>query len=368
MLHLDSRSEKYIVLHSCIKVVNGILKGAIYDLQKKEFYHVDTWYIHVLDSIVNKRVSDVRLLGFGEDEKKVYEFIKLLVQLEVIFLCIEVGDFLRVEEELNLETSWTHMALEISEVNENRLEDILNQLSASNVTALQLIAPDKCLNYFIKTFATFDFTSLDCVELILGYDKTVNPRDYEMFINRNSCISDIFVTSALKILAVSTDNVHYIQEKFHINRCGIIEIEGFNISKRLYSESLLYNSCLNGKLVVDKSGTIKNCPSLKESYGNVEDKKLSAVVSQPEFVKYWSISKDEILVCNVCEFRHMCIDCRAYTGDPTNLYSKPLKCGYDPYSGEWNEWSRNPLKKNVINYYGMNEMARAFDSEKLEEG
>ncbi|NIG32274.1 grasp-with-spasm system SPASM domain peptide maturase, partial [Enterobacter sp. Ap-916] len=33
--------------------------------------------------------------------------------------------------------------------------------------------------------------------------------------------------------------------------------------------------------------------------------------------------------------------------------SKPLKCGYNPYTGEWEEWSINPLKQKAIKYYGM---------------
>lgn len=47
---------------------------------------------------------------------------------------------------------------------------------------------------------------------------------------------------------------------------------------------------------------------------------------------------------------------RINTEDPINEYSKPLKCGYDPYTGEWSEWSKNPLKKKAIEYYGMEEM------------
>jgi hypothetical protein len=31
----------------------------------------------------------------------------------------------------------------------------------------------------------------------------------------------------------------------------------------------------------------------------------------------------------------------------------PLKCGYNPYTCEWEEWSTNPLKQKAIGYYGM---------------
>lgn len=59
-------------------------------------------------------------------------------------------------------------------------------------------------------------------------------------------------------------------------------------------------------------------------------------------------------VCKDCEFRYICTDCRAYVEDPDDILSKPLKCGYNPYTGEWSEWSTNPLKQKAIDFYGMN--------------
>jgi hypothetical protein len=53
------------------------------------------------------------------------------------------------------------------------------------------------------------------------------------------------------------------------------------------------------------------------------------------FKDAWSINKDEILVCRDCEFRYICSDCRVFIEDPHNIYSKPAKCKYDPYSATW---------------------------------
>jgi hypothetical protein len=41
-----------------------------------------------------------------------------------------------------------------------------------------------------------------------------------------------------------------------------------------------------------------------------------------------------------------------------NNLSKPLKCGYNPYTNEWAEWSTNPLKEKAIAYYGMQDLVR----------
>lgn len=49
-------------------------------------------------------------------------------------------------------------------------------------------------------------------------------------------------------------------------------------------------------------------------------------------------------------------NCRAYIDNPDDIYCKPLKCGYDPNTGEWSDWSTNPLKQKVIDFYGMREI------------
>ncbi len=95
---------------------------------------------------------------------------------------------------------------------------------------------------------------------------------------------------------------------------------------------------------------------MPESFGNIRDTTLMEAIEKPGFKKYWNITKDQIAVCKDCEFRYICTDCRAYKEDPDDDYSKPLKCGYDPYTGVWEEWSTNPLKQKAIDFYGMREI------------
>jgi SPASM domain peptide maturase of grasp-with-spasm system len=135
--------------------------------------------------------------------------------------------------------------------------------------------------------------------------------------------------------------------------CGIVSTSYFMNNPVAYNLSNFHNTCLYKKIAIDLEGNIKNCPSMKESFGNVQDTRLVDAVRQQHFKKYWSITKDQIDKCKDCEFRHICTDCRAYTDDPTNPYAAPLKCGYDPYTCEWQDWSLNPLKYNAMDYYDM---------------
>lgn len=154
-------------------------------------------------------------------------------------------------------------------------------------------------------------------------------------------------------IQVSGCTVSFFQHKIYNHHCcGIIKKENFAVNIQSVSESRSYNSCLNQKIGIDVNGNIKNCPSSTKSYGNVCEIRLEDVITD-EFRKLWYLKKDDINICRNCEFRYVCTDCRMYLEDPDDIKSKPLKCGYDPYTCTWSEWSNNPLKEKTIKYYGI---------------
>jgi len=89
------------------------------------------------------------------------------------------------------------------------------------------------------------------------------------------------------------------------------------------------------------------------AFGNIKEVSLVEAIGHAEFKAFWNTTKDQVKVCQDCEFRYICTDCRAYIEEPEDKYSKPLKCGYDPYSGEWSDWSTNPLKSKAMVHYGL---------------
>lgn len=95
---------------------------------------------------------------------------------------------------------------------------------------------------------------------------------------------------------------------------------------------------------------------MSNSYGNINDIDISSVVDDPSFKNLWDIKKDDILICKSCEYRYVCTDCRAYVENPSDIFSKPLKCGYNPYTGEWQDWVKLSDKQFAIRHYGLSEL------------
>jgi SPASM domain peptide maturase of grasp-with-spasm system len=171
--------------------------------------------------------------------------------------------------------------------------------------------------------------------------------NFVQYIHFYASIKNSIEINKLSATQIIHNTKNFIPEK----ECGQICQNLFNLSKKHYFESLNKNTCLNKKISIDINGNIKNCPSMKVNFGNIADSSLIQVLDDTSFKRLWEIKKDNIAICKDCEFRNICTDCRAFIEKPDDIYSKPLKCGYDPYTNKWDEWSTNPLKQKSIQYY-----------------
>jgi len=138
--------------------------------------------------------------------------------------------------------------------------------------------------------------------------------------------------------------------------CGEINESNFRINYDSHFVAKNFNSCLYNKVSIDHEGYIKNCPSMKENFGHIEQNSLSETIENKEFQVLGKINKNDILVCQDCEYRLICTDCRAYVQDPADIKSKPLKCGYNPYEGEWNDWKTDKTMQSVLEHYKLNSL------------
>jgi len=135
-------------------------------------------------------------------------------------------------------------------------------------------------------------------------------------------------------------NIHFmiVESPFlSEDTCGEVHSDFFSINIKHFSESQHVNSCLNCKVGINRTGGISNCPSIQKTYGDVKQSSIKDAIERMEANGLSRIRKDQIEVCKDCEFRHVCTDCRAYITEQSNIFSKPAKCKYDPYSATWSQ-------------------------------
>jgi SPASM domain peptide maturase of grasp-with-spasm system len=304
-----------------------------------------------------------------ESQEIFNEYIELLEKQEFIFRCTksEARHFPSLSMEWDYPSQASNCIVDISSISMHDYQYILNkELDEVNCRYVQFRHYDESsLDFWQGIVDIVNKNEIKAIDIILkDTPKLFTHDEIAKLASANRKIRSITLHSSIENNEIQASDIGFgsviaIQETIKTNNhCGVIHPGYFAINIETFTESQHHNTCLNRKISIDVNGDIKNCPSIAKSYGNIKNTKLIDVVNNHEFQKVWHIKKDEITKCKDCEFRYVCTDCRAYIENPNDMYSAPLKCAYNPYTCEWEEWSLNPLKQQAIEYYGMSELKK----------
>jgi SPASM domain peptide maturase of grasp-with-spasm system len=351
--------SKFIIFANCI-ITRGKNQGVLADLQFGKIVLIPVYYLDLIDILVDKPEEQIESLKAANEN--VSGFVDFLIQNN--FAAYVENDIVLPPLKVVFKTpfSITNAILEAESL--DMLLDQYKYMTTNEVKYIEIriyfkITEQEVAHFFqviqegdsLITELTLNLADgslceqhyLDNVLKRYPFVKSIN-----IFNNRN--------------LNNDLPRLIYVSNMLSNKLCGSVDTELFACNNKMFSEANSRNSCLNRKISVDTNGDIKNCPSMSESYGNIKDTTLEVAMSKPGFKKYWNVTKDQIEICKDCEFRYVCTDCRAYTERTTFKeeldLSKPLKCGYNPYTNEWAEWSTNPLKEKAIAYYGMEDLVK----------
>ena len=358
-------ADKPFKLFTCCFPTAGSERSLVCDVQRQNYQYIPSALYEILTEHDGKTLNEVKKAYNNEYDEVIEEYFEHLEQEEYIFFTDTPQYFpkmdLRWEEPFKITNAiididanshdlpWTHLINEFEKLGSKHIQ--IRSFS------------DKPLSFFEDILLKCENKRVVSVELVIKYQKGFDKQLLFDFCNKHARVSVIYAHTAPTndALHISEQGMGHIlfttDEITSSNHCGIISPDYFTINIKTFTEAQKHNTCLNRKISIDTEGYIRNCPSMKEHYGNIKDTTLQEALVHPDFKKYWFVNKDQISVCKDCEFRYICTDCRAYVENPEDMYSKPLKCGYNPYTCEWEEWSTNPLKRKAIEHYGMQEIA-----------
>ncbi len=350
----------YPVLFECCRITKGINKSIICDLQRNEYYNIPSDIVDLLEACNTNSVYSIKEKYDFRFNDIIEENLRFLEEKEIIFFCDYPEWFPQLSLSWDNPSHYTNALLDYSNVLSENLEKIIDELEKCGCQHVQIrffenVLPEELEN-FLKKFHNKNILSL---ELIVKYVDDFHLAFFKKLFDIHPRIFSILVHSCPKSeqfnkMSFENGPLYFSDKSLNDETCcGNISENYFSTNSDFFIESQNYNNCLNRKISIDRNGFIKNCPSMKKSFGHILDVELNQLIFDVNFTKIWSINKDQISICKDCEFRYICSDCRAYVENPQDIYSKPLKCGYNPYTNEWNEWSKNPLKKKTINFYGI---------------
>lgn len=366
-------SDKYIVLASSCQLVIGANRSVIIDHRTGNLFFVSSEYAWILNQIDRKllRLS----YNLFEDETSVAffeQFVDYLLINNLAFFTEHIDCFPQrslndFEEDAQTKVYNSILEIDAKYFNMDRMFLISKNLDNLRCKDVQIRFLSMYNSELMKSIITsFEGTTVNYIEVHCQSVREDQLNDIEALVLSERLISHFFIYDWSffgkkelilnyeneKFLPIEAGTIYFLKYPFNDGGCcGQIFFETLEFSNLdLHHKLKKTNGCLDRKVTIDRFGYIKNCPSRPEKYGNIENASFSEVLENPDFKMWWYIHKDQIEVCRDCEFRYNCTDCRAFLKHDNDIYSKPLKCGYNPYNNVWEEWSKNDLKyKEIVN-------------------
>jgi SPASM domain peptide maturase of grasp-with-spasm system len=357
--------KSYFILYANCIVTKGSQRAIIADLQNSCYIFISNSFAEILMDLKKMSIQEFCRSNPNIEKTDLINELNKLKNENLGHYTDELNSFPEICTDFFTPYSIHDCIIEFSAHNYIHRQRITNGLSVLGCQALELRSYEcsdlKEIEVFISELT---FTRLRSVEIFIKYDERIHAQTYINFALKFPIIISLFVHNCRneEILKIEDGKTFFLKESIGSSKCcGNISKEFFKINLSFYLEALKHNTCLSRKVSIDYLGNIKNCPSMKKNFGNIEDLTLEQVIeNNRSFKELWAINKDQIAVCKSCEFRYICSDCRAFVENPMDTSSKPLKCGYNPITTEWEDWEMSSFKKETIKFYELDTVEKQF--------
>ncbi len=335
---------KHLILVANCFPVKGFKRSIICDTTRFRYEFIPNSLYEFLKKYNRCVITEIREEFSDSDWAIVETYLQFLYEKDFIFYTDQPLLFPDVEISWESSLEITNAVIDFDQYSDHDLEKIFAELNALRCESVEFrIFNERDQNQIQKIIDNTLGSSLRSVHLITKYNKDHTRAFFEELIKSNRRIMSITIHSTpsdFNDRSISQDgdffNITFTKQQCNDeSHCGAISKLNFSTSITMFMESHIHNSCLNKKVAIDREGFIKNCPSSKDSFGHHKENMLGNIILLDKFRQYWDITKDQVSICQDCEFRYICTDCRVYIQDDMNIFSKPKKCDYDPYAAVW---------------------------------
>ncbi len=339
----------YFVLSSSCTITRGFNRSLIIDLLRNKQEVISNQYNDLIQLIDRKKIEESFEMIDNESHEFFKKFLDFMFESEYAFAVEDIELFPRRKEHYSDENIIIQDAIiEIHEshLNIGLLQNRLKELELLRCETIQVkILSISSYDFIESVLNIINKYSFLYIELLVKERNGIDNEQFISLIDRFPSLTNVYVfnEAQYECIKYSADeegslplligNLYMVMNDLSGQHCGVITPEYFEFyDEKFYYDNKRFNSCLYKKVTIDIHGCIKNCPYDNISYN--EERIIDAVSSQ-SFQRKWYIHKDLIDVCKDCEYRYNCSDCRTFTVTKDDDFSKPLKCGYNPYTNEW---------------------------------
>jgi SPASM domain peptide maturase of grasp-with-spasm system len=335
----------YYKIHSCCIPVKGISRAMICDLQRCSYLFLPNEVVDIIVQHDGQKLTQLINAAVGELKEIIDDCIQFLLDEEYIFLCDNPESFPKIDLTYETPEIINNAIIDFEYYSQHDCNEILVQLEDLGCKFLEIRIYHKNNLEIIRNILDISRkTRLRNIDFFIPFDEPEIDSLIEI-VTKNTVVGNLYIFNTpvnYEYLKHLPTEIKFIDNVINESSCGKIHKLNFAINIDVFIESQKHNTCLNKKISINKDGMICNCPSMKQHYGKFGKKSLNEVINQNDFKDWWFIGKEQIDICQICEYRHICTDCRAFV---QNKYDKPKKCSYNPHTMEWEDL--NDIKSKI---------------------
>lgn len=300
-------------------LTRGVENAAIFNMEEGSYTRISlSWYNVIMEELCNE-------INIDEIRPEVGIVLDFLLKNKLAILSETKLDFVPVSKKWDIPFEFHTLIIDAENI--ISMMDIIKAMPHKRISMFTQIRlfwkPNiKCIEEILGHFID---SGIFNIEIITNMHEMVNEKKYESLLYKYPYhLSKIVIMGAYN----KTKNDRFILNEEYMSDdsiCGNFGEDLLSINIESYKKYYQGNSCLWKKISIDKAGNIKNCPSMKFSYGSIFDMDILSVIGNKKYKWFSELKKEHIEVCKGCELKLFCIDCRAFTINH-RLRGKPLKC------------------------------------------
>jgi len=283
----------YLLLYACCIPVKGAARSIICDTQRDTYKFIPNDLYDFIHDCEKHSLADVINKYDAESKITLESYIAFLIENEFAFTTNTPGLFPQVNHDFIVAEEINNAILDFSNDTIYDIEKAIAELEQLGCKSIQLrFFNNPSFDFLTKLVRLFDNTSFNTIEFLLSQSFEITKANLESLITQEKRVSTIYLFNSDKNEVIDYSS-NVMKKIFFLTQaisgpddCGCISPTYFVPSVSHIAESRSYNNCLNKIIAIDSSGLIKNCPSMKESYGHINNTTPKTVIQLKQFHRF----------------------------------------------------------------------------------
>lgn len=310
-----------LILYKDVIISQGFTRGVMFDITRDKYYFIPRLWCKLIRKFDNKiNINELNEYVGKTGKSYLTEMLNFLFDKKLIIqLPIEVNsclpDILKLYER---PSQIDVLTIELTRANYDLVKSFVHSEFAIN----------------IKTYRIFVNEFLDKVKLI-------------------SLLKDICKDSPVMVMihlsiAYKENSFDYDLQEYGLiywnvsEKTNLKDLYSENYPKITFSlpqilESYKYNTYFNKNIFITGDGFLASHFNSTNKFNLQKIIKrqidFHKLLKSQQLKELWSVNKDKIEICKLCELRHICIDNRIPIKKGHYYYSS--ECGYNPFIAKW---------------------------------